>query len=44
MATRVAPKELLCVEKFERKLRDLSERVELKKEEVRSYFQQFHCL
>ena len=34
----------LCVEELERKLRDLSERVELKKEEVRSNFQQFHCL
>ena len=43
MATRVpAPRELLCVDELERKLTDLSERVELKKEEVRSNFQQFH--
>ena len=36
MATRVpAPGELLCVDKLERNLTDLSERVELKKEEVR---------
>ena len=45
MATRVpAPGELLCVDELERKLTDLSERVELKKEEVRSNFQQFHDL
>ena len=45
MATRVpAPEELLCVDELERKLTDLSERVELKKEEVRSNFQQFHDL
>ena len=36
MATRVpAPGELLCVDELERKLTDLSERVEFKKEEVR---------
>ena len=45
MATRVpAPEELLCVEELERKLIDLSEQVELKKEEVRSNFQQLHGL
>ena len=45
MATRVpASGELLCVDELERKLTDLSERVELKKEEVRSNFQQFHNL
>ena len=45
MATRVpAPGELLCVDELERNLTDLSERVELKKEEVRSNFQQFHDL
>ena len=45
MATRVpAPGELLCVDELERKLTDLSERVEFKKEEVRSNFQQFHDL
>ena len=45
MATRVqAPGELLYVDELERKLTDLSERVELKKEEVRSNFQQFHDL
>ena len=45
MATRVpAPGELLCVDELERKLTDLSERVELKKEEVRSNFQHFHDL
>ena len=45
MATRVpAPGELLCVDELERKLTDLSERVELKKEEVRSNFQKFHDL
>ena len=45
MATRVpGPGELLCVDELERKLTDLSERVELKKEEVRSNFQQFHDL
>ena len=45
MATLVpAPGELLCVDELERKLTDLSERVELKKEEVRSNFQQFHDL
>ena len=45
MATRVpTPGELLCVDELERKLTDLSERVELKKEEVRSNFQQFHDL
>ena len=45
MATRVPePGELLCVDELERKLTDLSERVELKKEEVRSNFQQFHDL
>ena len=35
---------LLCVDELERKLTDLSERVEFKKEEVRSNFQQFHNL
>ena len=45
MATRVpAPGELLCVDKLERKLIDLSEQVELKKEEVRGNFQQLHGL
>ena len=45
MATRVpVPGELLCVDELERKLTDLSKRVELKKEEVRSNFQQFHDL
>ena len=45
MATRVpTPGELLCVDELERKLTDLSERVELKKEEVKSNFQQFHDL
>ena len=45
MATRgPAPRELLCVDELERKLIDLSEQVELKKEEVRSNFQQLHGL
>ena len=45
MATRgPAPGELLCVDELERKLIDLSEQVELKKEEVRSNFQQLHDL
>ena len=45
MATRgPAPGELLCVDELERKLIDLSEQVELKKEEVRSNFQQLHGL
>ena len=45
MATRgPAPEELLCVEELERKLIDLSEQVELKKEEVRSNFQQLRGL
>ena len=45
MATRgPAPGELLCVDQLERKLIDLSEQVELKKEEVRSNFQQLHDL
>ena len=45
MATRgTAPGELLCVDELERKLIDLSEQVELKKEEVRSNFQQLHGL
>ena len=45
MATRLpAPGGLLCVDELERRLTDLSERVELKKEEVRSNFQQFHDL
>ena len=45
MATLVpAPGKLLCVDELERKLADLSERVELKKEEVRSNFQQLHDL
>ena len=45
MATRgPAPEDLLCVEELERKLIDLSEQVELKKEEVRSNFQQLHGL
>ena len=45
MATLVpAPGELLCVDESERKLTDLSERVELKKEEVRSNFKRFHDL
>ena len=39
-----APGELLCVDELERKLIDLSEQVELKKEEVRSNFQQLHGL
>ena len=46
MATRVPVPagELLCVNELERKLTDLSEQVTLKKEEVRSNFQQFHHL
>ena len=45
MATRgPAPGALLCVDELERKLIDLSEEVELKKEEVRSNFQQLHGL
>ena len=45
MATRgPAPGELLCVDELERKLIDLSEQVELKKEEVRSNFQELHGL
>ena len=45
MATRVpTPGELMCVDELERKLTDLSDRVEVKKEEVRSHFQQFHDL
>ena len=45
MATRgPAPGELLCVDELERKLIDLSEQVELKKEEARSNFQQLHGL
>ena len=45
MATRgPAPRELLCVDELERKLIDLSEQVELKKEEVRSNFHQLHGL
>ena len=45
MATRgPAPGELLCVDELERKLIDLSEQVELKKEEVRNNFQQLHGL
>ena len=45
MATREpAPGELLCVDELERKLIYLSEQVELKKEEVRSNFQQLHGL
>ena len=45
MATRgPAPGELLYVDELERKLIDLSEQVELKKEEVRSNFQQLHGL
>ena len=38
------PGELLCMDELERKLTDLSERVELKKEEVRSNLQEFHDL
>ena len=46
MATRVPVPagELLCVIELKRKLTDLSEQVALKKEEVRSNFQQFHHL
>ena len=45
MATRgPAPGELLCVDELERELIDLSDQVELKKEEVRSNFQQLHGL
>ena len=45
MATRgPAPGELLCVDELERNLIDLSEQVELKKEEVRSNFHQLHGL
>ena len=45
MATRgPAPGELLCVDELEKKLIDLSEQVELKKEEVRSNFHQLHGL
>lgn len=43
MATRVsAPGQLLCVEELERKLTELIEHVELKKQEVRSNFKQLH--
>ena len=45
MATRgPAPGELLCEDELEIKLIDLSEQVELKKEEVRSNFHQLHGL
>ena len=45
MATQVpAPGELLCVDELESKLTELCEQVELKKEEVRRNFQQFHDL
>ena len=45
MATRgPAPVELLCVDELERKLIVLNEQVQLKKEEVRSNFQQLHDL
>ena len=45
MATRVpTPEELLCVDELERKLTDLSVQVELKKEKMRSNFQQLHTL
>ena len=45
MATRVAALgELLGVDELERKIIDLSEQVELKKEEVKSNFQQLHGL
>ena len=45
MATRgPAPGALLCVDELERKLTDLSEQVELEKEEVRSNFHQLHGL
>ena len=45
MATLIpAPEKLLCVDELERKLTDLSEQVELKKEEVKSNFQQLHGL
>ena len=46
MATRVPVPagELLCVNELERKLTDLSEQVALKKEELRTNFQQFHHL
>ena len=45
MATQIpTPGELLCEDELERKLTDLSERVELKKVEVRNNFQQFHDL
>ena len=45
MATQVsAPGEFLCADELESKLTDLSERVELKKDEVRRKFQQFHNL
>ena len=45
MATRgPAPGELLCVDELERTLIDLSEQVELKKEEVRSNYHQLHGL
>ena len=45
MATRVAaPGELLGVDELEKKLIDLSEQVERKKEEVKSNFQQLHGL
>ena len=45
MATRVAaPGELLGVDELERKLIDLSDQVERKKEEVKSNFQQLHGL
>ena len=45
MATRgPAPEDLLCVEELERKLIDLSEQVELNKEEVKNNFQQLYDL
>ena len=45
MATRVAaPGELLGVDELKRKIIDLSEQVERKKEEVKSNFQQLHGL
>ena len=44
MATRVAAPGELCSDESERKLTDLSEQMDLKKEEVRSNFKLFHDL
>ena len=44
MATRVPTPEELCIDELERRITALSEQVKLKKEEVRSNFQQLHNL